>query len=97
MCWRCGALAYGAIAAKEHNAGHGRAFVLVGCAVLAVHGFPVVGPLLTAGLAGFALLYLVVGIHGAQGSRIDPMSVFWWGVLALGCGALLVFIEGIRL
>jgi hypothetical protein len=74
------------------------AFVLVGCTVLAVHGFPVVGVKVTAGLAAFALLYLVVGIHGAvQARRVDVMSCFWWGVLVLGCGLLLVFIEGIRL
>jgi hypothetical protein len=72
------------------------AFVLVVCAVLAVNGFPVIGPELTAGLALLALLYVVVGVVGSQGSRVDVMSVFWWGVLALGGGALLVLIEGFR-
>jgi hypothetical protein len=46
------------------------AFVLVACAVLAVHGFPVIGWQVTAGLGAFALLYLVVGIHGSQGAVI---------------------------
>jgi hypothetical protein len=59
------------------------AFVLVGCAVLAIHGFPVVGWQITAALAVVALLYLVVGVHGSQGARFDLMSPFWWGVLAL--------------
>jgi hypothetical protein len=67
------------------------AFVLVVCAVLAVHGFPVVGWQVTAGLAALALLYLVVGIHGSQGARFDLMSPFWWGVLALIAGAALAF------
>jgi hypothetical protein len=69
----------------------GRAFVLVGCAVLAAHGFPVIGSKQTTGLAATALLYLVVGIHGVHGTRFDPMSVFWWAVLAVIVGALLVF------
>lgn len=70
------------------------AFVLVVCAVLAVNGFPVIGWQITAGIGAIALLYLVVGIHGSQGERFDVMSVFWWGLLVLGCTALLVFIVG---
>jgi hypothetical protein len=70
------------------------AFVLVVCAVLAVNGFPVVGWQITAGIFVLALLYLVVGIHGSQGERFDAMSVFWWGVLALGCIAALVVMGG---
>lgn len=65
---------------------------------LAVARFPVVDPFidpirswLIAGLAGFGLLYLVVGIHGAHGARFDFMSLVWWSVLGLGCAALLVF------
>lgn len=73
------------------------AFVLVVCAVLAVNRFPVIGWKVTAGIGALALLYLVVGIHGRQGSRFDAMSVFWWGVVALSAGFLLVFIEGFRL
>src|SRR5271163_3859443 len=73
------------------------AFVLVPCVFIAANGFPVIGWQATAAIAALALLYLVVGVVGAQGSRFDVMRVFWWGVLALGCGALLVFIEGIRL
>lgn len=70
------------------------AFVLVGCAVLAAHGFPVIGWKVTAGVAAFALLYLGVGIHGARGSaRIDLMSVFWSAVLVVIAGAALVFFE----
>jgi hypothetical protein len=73
------------------------AFVLVGCAVLAVYGFPVVGWQATAGIAALALVYLVVGIHGSRGARFDFMAVFWPVVLALGCLALLIFIGGFRL
>jgi len=64
----------------------------VGCAVLAVHGFPVVGWKVTAGLAAFGLLYVVVGIHGAtQVPRFDVMSCFWRGVLVLIAGTVLAF------
>jgi apolipoprotein N-acyltransferase len=73
------------------------AFVLVVCIILAANGFPVIGWPATAAIAALALLYLVVGVAGSQGSRFDVMSVFYWGALALGCGALLIFIEGIRL
>jgi hypothetical protein len=72
------------------------AFVLVGCAVLALNGFPVVGWQVTAGIAALAVLYLVVGIHGSQGARFDFMAVFWPATLALGCLALLIFIGGFR-
>jgi hypothetical protein len=64
---------------------------LAGCGVLAVHGFPVVGPMLTAGLATASLVYLVAGIHGARGSRFDVLSVWWWLVLVLFAGAMLAF------
>jgi predicted Na+-dependent transporter len=67
------------------------AFVLVACAVFADHGFPVVGSRLTAGIAAFALLYLVVGLRGAHGAAFDVMSAFWWAALALGGAALLAF------
>ena len=73
------------------------AFVLVGCAVLALYGFPVVGWKITAGIGALALLYLVVGVCGSQGARFDFMAVFWPAVIALGCLALLVFIGGFRL
>ena len=70
------------------------AFVLVACAVLALHGFPVIGWKVTAGIAALALLYLVVGIHGARGTaRIDLMSVFWSAVLVMIAGAALVFFK----
>jgi hypothetical protein len=73
------------------------AFVLVLCLFLAATGFPVIGWMATAAIASLALLYLAVGVVGSQGSRVDAMRVFWWGVLAVGCAALLVFIEGVRL
>ena len=68
------------------------AFGLVLCLFLAAHGFPVIGWQVTAGIAAFALLYLVVGIHGRQGARFDAMSVFWWGALVLIAGAALAFL-----
>ena len=71
----------------------GGAFVLVACAILAAHGFPVIGWQATAIIAAFALLYLVVGIHGSQGARFDFMSAFWWGALALGAAVLLGFLK----
>ena len=67
------------------------ALVLAVCAVLAVHGFPVVGPLPTACVAGIALLYFVVGIHGFRGSRFDMLSIFWWSVLVAVAGGALAF------
>lgn len=70
------------------------AVVLVGCVVLAWHGFPIIGWQVTAAVAAFALLYLLVGICGSQGTRFDVMSVVWPAVLALGCLALLAFIGG---
>ena len=73
------------------------AFVLVGCATLALHGFPVGGWKVTAGIAALALLYLVVGVRGSQGSRFDVMSVFYWAALVIGCVALLGYIEGFPL
>jgi hypothetical protein len=68
------------------------AFALVACAVLAAYGFPVVGPKLTAGIAAFAALYLVVGV-ASQNSSVDFMSVFWWSALAIGCAALLIYVR----
>jgi hypothetical protein len=73
------------------------AFVLVLCVFLAATGFPVIGWQVTAGVTALALLYLVVGVVGSQGSRFDAMTVFWWGVLAVIAGVLLLFIEGFRL
>src|ERR1700758_4615095 len=40
--------------------------VLVGCAVLAVYGFPVIGWQVTAGIAAYGALMLVVGVVGSQ-------------------------------
>jgi hypothetical protein len=69
------------------------AFVLAACVVLAGNGFPVVGWKATAGIAAFALLYLVVGVAGARGATVDVMAAFWWAVVALGALALLVYVE----
>src|SRR5690242_13757374 len=58
---------------KNRTRATGGAFVLVVCVILAAHGFPVIGWQATAIIAAFALLYLVVGIHGAQGASFDFM------------------------
>jgi hypothetical protein len=47
-----------------------------------------------AGVGGLGLLYLVAGVFGSQGARFDVISVFWWGVAALGCVAALLHFEG---
>jgi hypothetical protein len=68
------------------------AFGLVACIVLMAHGFPVIGSKTTAGIAAFAVLYLVAGIAGARGAAVEIfMSVFWWGALIVGGAALLTF------
>ena len=77
---------------KNKRRATGGAFVLVACAVLAAHGFPVIGWQATAGLAGFALLYLVVGIHGA--ARRDLR--FYAGVLVGRAGTRLHRPAGVR-
>lgn len=67
---------------------------LVGCIVFAAHGFPVVGPEPTAGVAALAVLYLVVGVIGTvrtESLTFDLMSVFWRCALVIGCVALLIF------
>jgi hypothetical protein len=71
----------------------GGAFVLVACVFVAAHGFPLIGWRTTAAIAAFALLYLVVGIHGSQGATFDFMAAFWWGALAIGAAVLLVFVK----
>jgi hypothetical protein len=78
---------------KNKTRATGGAFVLVGCVILAAHGFPVIGWQATAIIAAFGLLYVVVGIHGSQGASFDFMSAFWWGVLALGAAVLLGFVK----
>ena len=47
-------------------------------------------------VAGFALLNLLVGLIGVLFAerwqlRFDPMSIWWWGVSAASCAALLVY------
>jgi hypothetical protein len=69
------------------------AAALVGCAVLAVKGFPLVGAKATMGIAALALLYLVVGVKGSHGANYDFMSAFWYAATAVGSVALLVFIR----
>ena len=71
--------------------------MLAGCAVLAAHGFPVIGGRWTAGIAALALLYLVVGMHGSKGAAFDAMAVFWLAVLAIGCVAALAIFNGLPL
>jgi hypothetical protein len=57
-------------------------FALVICAILAAHGFPVIGWKPTAGIAAVALLYLLVGMHGSQ--SVDVMAGIWWAALVIG-------------
>jgi hypothetical protein len=67
---------------------------LVACIVFAAHGFPVVGPEPTAGVAALAVLYLVVGVIGtvrAERLTFDLMAVFWRCALVIGCVALLIY------
>jgi hypothetical protein len=65
-------------------------FVLVFCGWLAAKGFPFIGPKGTGAIAAFALLYLVVGISGSRGARVDWMSLFWMAAAAVGCAAFLM-------
>jgi hypothetical protein len=74
----------------------GGGFVLALCAVFGLHGFPVIGWKVTAGMAALALLYLAAGIYGTRGARIDFVSVFWWAVVVIAAGASLTFL-GFRL
>jgi hypothetical protein len=69
------------------------AAALVGCAVLAVKGFPLVGARVTMGIAALALLYLVVGVKGSHGASYDFFSALWYAVTAIASVALLVFIK----
>jgi len=72
------------------------AFVLAVCAILAAHGFPVVGWKLTAGLAALSVLYLLAGIHGARGARFDFIAVFWCAALVI-VAAVFLTLEGFPL
>ena len=79
---------------KNRARATGGAFALVACMVMAAHGFPVLGPTPTAGIAVFALLYLVVGIVGtlrAETLTLDLMAVFWRCAVVIGGAALLVY------
>jgi len=79
---------------KNMTRATGGAFALVACMVMVAHGFPLLGPTLTAGIALFALLYLVVGIVGtlrAETLTFDPMAVFWRCAVVIGGAALLVY------
>jgi len=48
----------------------------------------------TAGIAGFCLLYLVVGVFGSR-LAFDPMQIFWFGIVAVSCAGALLFFAGI--
>ena len=69
------------------------AAALVGCAALALKGFPVVGAKATGIIAAIAVLYLVVGVKGSHGASYDVMSAVWYGAAAIGSVALLFFIR----
>jgi hypothetical protein len=69
------------------------AAALVGCAVLAVKGFPVVGAKATGIIAAIALLYLVVGVKGSHTASYDVISACWYAAAAVGSVVLLVFIR----
>ena len=53
------------------------AAALVGCAALALKGFPVVGAKATGIISAIGLLYLVVGINGSHGAYYDIISALW--------------------
>jgi hypothetical protein len=69
----------------------GGMFALIACIVLAAHGFPVVGVKPIAGIAAFALLYLVAGVAGSRSATVDVLAVFWRCALVIGSVALLVY------
>ena len=69
------------------------AAALVGCAALALKGFPVVGAKATGIIAAIAVLYLVVGVKGSHGANYDVMSACWYAAAAIGSVALLFFIR----
>src|SRR5271155_3348106 len=57
----------------------------------AVHRYPLYYPLVWAGLVGFGLLLLVVGVRNARGPS-DVMHAFWAIAVPAGCaGALWYF------
>lgn len=88
---------------KSHTRGGVAAFVLVAIPIYVVKrgGISAMAEVelyCVAGLAAFALLWLVVGVAGSRGAlRFDPMSVFWFGVVCLGAIGLLalLIIEGV--
>jgi hypothetical protein len=71
----------------------GGAAALIGCAALALKGFPLIGAKPTGLIAAMAALYLIVGIKGSHGAQYDFFSAFWYAATALGGVALLVFIR----
>jgi hypothetical protein len=85
---------------KSHFRAGAGAFVIVALALYAIDrgGFSAMSGIELygiAGLGGFALLWLAVGVIGSRGApRFDPMSFFWWSVLVLGAIALIV-IKGV--
>jgi hypothetical protein len=68
-------------------------FLLALTAGAALYGnFP---PLALAAAGGFGMLYLTAGVIGSHGARFDFLSLFWWGIGALGCAAALLHLKGV--
>jgi hypothetical protein len=79
---------------KSHFRSTAGAFVVVLVTGAALKGFiPLNNPLalwFAVGLGGFGVLYIVAGVIGSR-CRVDPLSVVWWSVTALGCAAVLLY------
>jgi hypothetical protein len=70
----------------------GGMFALIACIVIAAHGCPFVGVKPIAGIAAFALLYLVAGLAGSRSATgVDVLAVFWRCAIVIGSVALLVY------
>jgi ParB-like chromosome segregation protein Spo0J len=82
---------------KSHVRAAGGTFLVVGVVGAAIAGFiplDINSPVLWAalGIAGFGLLWLVVGVFGSR-CRYDPMSLIYWSVLVVCCA--LLFLTGV--
>jgi hypothetical protein len=70
------------------------AFVVVLVSGVALKGFiPLNNPLAlwsAVGIGALGVLYVVAGVFGSR-CRVDPLSVVWWSVTALGCAAVLLY------
>jgi hypothetical protein len=84
-----------AVPLQERNRARatGGMFALVACGVVAAHGCPFVGAKPIAGVAAFALLYLVAGLAGSRSATatVDLLAVFWRCALVIGSVALLAY------